>query len=262
MEQQHYHNTYEIHFTVSDNLQFIIEDDFYSAPKGSLFIIHPFVPHMNIIPDDAWYERYILQIHPHVINKINVFPDHDLLTLFEFEKEANFHYFKLSDHEILAYEKLVNRYIGSSRKHGAEESIFKKIALMEVLHYLLHKKKNTHLIEAPNIQSEQYNLVKEISLYIKKHLHMNLSMKKISEEFFVSESTIGRYFKKYFGTTISQYIISQRIYFAQKLLKKNIPVFIVCEQSGFVNYHHFIRTFKKYVGVTPKQYALQYRHNI
>ena len=63
----HFHDHYEIHFTLSYNVKFIIEDTIYYVPRGSIFAIQRFVPHITAVPDDAWFERYTVHIKPEIM---------------------------------------------------------------------------------------------------------------------------------------------------------------------------------------------------
>src|SRR5699024_8846702 len=86
MEHQHFHDSYELHFTVSDNLKFTVNDDLFWAPKGSVFIIDPFTPHRSVVPEGVWFERYTVHIKPYVLKKLNTFPGYELLDLFTTKK--------------------------------------------------------------------------------------------------------------------------------------------------------------------------------
>lgn len=260
MECQHFHDSYEVHFTVSDNLKFIIDNELYEAPKGSVFIIDSFVPHMTLVPDGAWFERYTIHIKPEVLEELNTFSDYDLVELFDFKEMGNACHIKLDQHGILMFESLLSRQIDYLRADYFGAEVFQKLTLTEILFYLLRMRKEGVSQQAHGVSDENYKLAKKIIDYILDNLELDLNLDVISSTFFRSKSTINRIFKQYCGTTVNQFISSRRIYRACELLKENIPVFIVCEKSGFTDYNHFIRVFKKYVGITPKQYALQHLH--
>lgn len=258
MEKQHFHNSYEVHFTVSDNLKFIINGELYWAPKGSVFIIHPFIPHMSIVSDGEWFERYTVHIKSDVIEDLNAFSGYNLVDLFNSNEMGIVNHIKLNQEGILIFESLLNRLINYSREDYFAADVFQKLALTEVLFYLLRMKKEGVFHEANSVNDENYKLVKLIMNHINENLALNLNLDVISDTFYRSKSTINRIFNKYSGTTVNQYITSRRIYRASELLKSSMPVFLVCEQSGFTDYNHFIRTFKKFIGITPKQYALNH----
>lgn len=141
MEYQHFHDSYELHFTVSDNLKFIINDEMYLAPKGSVFIINPFVPHMNVVPDGAWFERYTVHMKPDVIKELNVFSGYDLSELFNFTEMSNAHHIKLNQEGMATLEDLLNRQINYLREDYFGADVFQKVSLIEVLFFLLRMKK-------------------------------------------------------------------------------------------------------------------------
>lgn len=258
MEHQHFHNTYELHFTVSDNLKFIVDDELFWAPKGSVFIIDPLIPHMSVVADGVWFERYTVHIKPHIIKELNTFPGYDLYDLFNSNESKNVNHIKLNQEGIIVFEKILNRLINYSREDYFAADVFQRLTLTEVLFYLSRMKKEGVFHKASSVNDENYKLVRRIMKYINENLESDLNLDVISDTFFRSKSTINRIFKRYSGTTVTQYTTSRRIYRARDLLKENIPVFSVCERSGFTDYNHFIRTFKRFIGMTPKQYALQH----
>lgn len=258
MEHQHYHDSYEIHFTVSHKLKFIINDELFWAPKGSVFIIDPLIPHMSVVADGVWFERYTVHIKSNIIKELNTFSGYNLFDLFNTKESDKVNHIKLNQEGILIFENLLNRLINYSREDYFGADVFQKLSLTEVLFYLLRIKKEGVNHEANNANDENYNLVRKIMNYIIDNLESDLNLDVISDKFFRSKSTVNRIFKQYSGTTVTQYITSRRIYRSCELLKENIPVFTACERSGFSDYNHFIRTFKKYIGITPKQYTLQH----
>ena len=86
-------------------------------------------------------------------------------------------------------------------------------------------------------------------------MQKDLNLDYLSSEFAVSKYHLERLFKESTGVSIRKYIITRRIMMARRLLEKNNCVTEVCDQVGFNNLSHFIRTFKKIVGVPPKQYS-------
>jgi len=93
--------------------------------------------------------------------------------------------------------------------------------------------------------------------FIQLHLAENLSLDRLSEEFYLNKYHLGQLFKRATGFTINEYVIHRRILRARELLKRKLPVQQVGEAVGFRNNSHFIRTFKKLLGVPPKQYQLR-----
>lgn len=72
----------------------------------------------------------------------------------------------------------------------------------------------------------------------------------------VSVKTAENSFKKAYGTTIHQYILSKKIAKAkfQILNFPDIKLYEIAENLGFYNEFHLSKVFKKIVGVSPAQY--------
>ena len=258
MEFPHFHSHYELHFTLSYNLKFIIENTIFHVPKGSVVAIKPYVPHMTVVPDEAWFERYTVHIDPQILKEINCYEGFNLLGLFQSSEFPACH-IKLREKDITIFEKLLDRESECLNHDFYGASVYRKLVLSELLFYLEKVKHESNSDEIQIYNDEYGILAKNIMDYITENITMDLNLDLLSEKFFINKFSLSRIFKEYCGVTVNQYIISRRIYQACELLKNNQPVFQVCEQSGFYDYGHFIRTFKKHVGISPKQYALQFR---
>ena len=98
-------------------------------------------------------------------------------------------------------------------------------------------------------------LISQLKDYISEHFAEHLTLEKISEQFFISKSSLSHIFKKETGLSPIQYIIQRRIGEAQSLLvETSLQIQEIEFRLGFNDSAHFSKMFKKYVGVTPKEY--------
>lgn len=94
----------------------------------------------------------------------------------------------------------------------------------------------------------------------KDFINANLSNDKLSLEMVSSEIGLSSiYFCKLFhkeaGVTFNEYLNSQRIRLAKKMLAEtNKKVFEVCYDAGYSDPKYFNRIFKRTVGITPLEY--------
>lgn len=104
--------------------------------------------------------------------------------------------------------------------------------------------------------SRRDEIVTEIVEYVKNHLHNPmLTIEEISEHVSLSTRYIRQLFKEVFQTTLSDYIMGERINVVKKLLETtDWTVTHIGERSGFQTKSHFFTTFKKATGMTPSQY--------
>lgn len=99
-------------------------------------------------------------------------------------------------------------------------------------------------------------LITTIQNYISKNYHdPDLSLKKISEEFSISESYFSYLFKAETGRNFSEYLEELRMQQAMHLLKDtDTPLSELYIHLGYNNPNSFRRAFKKVYGSSPKAF--------
>lgn len=95
-------------------------------------------------------------------------------------------------------------------------------------------------------------VIEEVRSYIDAHCCEELSLKELSERFYISAAYLGTVFKKEMGCQFTDYVNRKRVERAVELLKTtNLRVYQIVEQVGFKDKNYFMRIFKKYTGMTP-----------
>ena len=99
-------------------------------------------------------------------------------------------------------------------------------------------------------------LISSIQNYISKNYHdPDLSLKKISEVFSISESYFSYLFKAETGRNFSEYLEELRMQQAIYLLKEtDTPLSELYSHLGYSNPNSFRRAFKKVYGSSPKAF--------
>lgn len=95
--------------------------------------------------------------------------------------------------------------------------------------------------------------------YILAHLSENLSRQEIADHVHLSQNHLARLFRQETGSSISDFILQQRMQRAFGLLiNTSLPVGQVAEQVGYENYSYFLTLFRRVSGMTPSQYRKKY----
>ncbi len=95
----------------------------------------------------------------------------------------------------------------------------------------------------------------EVERDITENYMNNLSLKSLSEKYFVNSAYLGQIFKKQFGITFKDYLNNYRIDRAcELLLRSDGKIYEIAEAVGFNNTDYFISRFVLMKGVTPLQY--------
>lgn len=95
----------------------------------------------------------------------------------------------------------------------------------------------------------------KIKRYISDHLCESISLSDISEDMSKTSIYLNSVFKKETGTTIGQYINSEKIRLISELMQnRDLSFKNACESVGIADISYGYRLFKKQMGVTPGKY--------
>lgn len=91
--------------------------------------------------------------------------------------------------------------------------------------------------------------------YIKENLSIQLSVKTLSDNLFVAQTTLSKHFRDEVGVNIGKYIDDIVFESAKKMLiKTDIPIQEISEKFGFCDRFYFSRRFKEKFDFTPYRY--------
>jgi len=94
--------------------------------------------------------------------------------------------------------------------------------------------------------------------YIKENLYSQIEIKTLADKSCMSKATFFRQFKHHFGITPINFIHSERIKEAQKLLRKtNKSISEIGYSLGYTSPSYFTKKFEKTTGTSPKNYRQQ-----
>jgi AraC-like DNA-binding protein len=86
----------------------------------------------------------------------------------------------------------------------------------------------------------------------------HLTLSDVAKELYITPQYLSNVFKAEIDMTFSEYLTSVRLHRAEKLLiETNESITKICENCGYGNFSHFIRTFKKAYGLSPMAYRVE-----
>lgn len=102
-------------------------------------------------------------------------------------------------------------------------------------------------------------VLNEIDKEITEHYMENLSLKNLSEKYYINSAYLGQIFKKQYGSSFKDYLNTYRIDRAAELLiRSDEKIYLVANSVGFNNTDYFISKFVQQKGITPLQYRKQF----
>lgn len=112
----------------------------------------------------------------------------------------------------------------------------------------------------PAPAADEDEVVAQVKAYVHTHLRETISRTDIARKVYLHPDYLSHIFHDRTGTTLSDFILQERVEQAKRLLEANqLSITEVGETVGFSNSSYFGKMFRKYVGCTPKDYRRQSR---
>ena len=108
-------------------------------------------------------------------------------------------------------------------------------------------------------RTETYDKIDEridaINNYIGSNYSQPLSLKSLSNQLYLSEGYLSRFFKKNYGMPFSDYLTNIRLHHAMEdLIYTDLPITKIVYSNGFSNQTVFGKNFKNVYGATPSAF--------
>ena len=102
--------------------------------------------------------------------------------------------------------------------------------------------------------------VQKVMNYVNLNVAEPLPLKSLAAMCFISPSYLSALFKQETGSTLNDYINTQRVNrAAQLLVQNNHTIAAVAEEVGILDVNYFTKIFKKTLGVTPTRYRREHK---
>ncbi len=125
-------------------------------------------------------------------------------------------------------------------------------------HFLNFCLQYTEYIEQLNTPASS-TVITKVEQEVRECYMQNISLKSLSEKYFINSAYLGQLFKKHYGTPFKDYLNTQRISAAaDMLLETGKRVYEISEAVGYQSLDYFISKFVAAKGHTPTQYRKRY----
>ena len=108
-------------------------------------------------------------------------------------------------------------------------------------------------------QNSFQGILNQIDKEISEHYMEKLSLKYLSEKYYINSAYLGQIFKKQYNVSFKDYLNAYRIEKAAELLKRSDDkIYKIAEKVGYNNTDYFINKFVQVKEKTPLQYRKQF----
>ncbi len=100
----------------------------------------------------------------------------------------------------------------------------------------------------------------EVEREVKSNFAENLTLKGLSEKYYVNSAYLGQLFRKQYGCSFKDYLNQTRLDEAARLLvHTDKKIYQVAEETGYHNLDYFVNRFISAKGCTPAKYRRKAR---
>jgi len=250
----HAHDLLEIYIFISGNGSYIVEGTTYSLQPDDILIMRSTEVHkLNISPDES-YERLTIHFSPTLFRKFDT--NDQILEPFFHHPLGQLNQYRPSDFPSEHWRSCLQA-IETYAKANVELDLFiisNLFALLTELCIAFHNRTDKDIMENSN------NVSIELIDYINKNLYNQISLKDISEHFYLSQSQTNRIFKKATGSSVWEYILIKRLLTAKQLIQNGESPLKARSSCGFTDYSSFYRKYKMMFGCSPKDDVTIYKN--
>lgn len=230
---KHLHDFYELYLFLNGNINYIIEDKNYEMKPYRLLLIKPYQYHFPFFKKTEEYGRICMHFRvlndkdmvDNLFNKIKIIDldkSPQLISIFQrllncknlFNKKETFYY----------AESCLTEFILTANKIGFE------------------KQEND-----VNCNS----IIKNVIQYINDNISNKITLKELSQKFYINQNYLSKLFKKDLYVPIVTYIKNKQLLLADNMIKNGIPPTDVYIKCGFNDYSSFYRSYKKMFNCPP-----------
>lgn len=97
--------------------------------------------------------------------------------------------------------------------------------------------------------------IDELKAYIEQHYQENVKLEEIARSLYYADTSyLSKQFKRRYGISFSQYLISVRLKHARQMVMEyghSMSISDIAGAAGFNDYSYFIQMYKKHYGETP-----------
>lgn len=247
----HYHLSCEMVLVCEGEAEFWIDGRRYLASKNSIVFISSYEPHEIRIRQTP-YRRYFAMVQAAELERI--FPTSVLPGIFRNRPAGFSHCVSLQafgDEPERIFARLKDEWESSApyAQHMVKN-------LLEQLLILVYRACPQNFTALENNTGSR---IRDIQQYIEQHFAENLKISQIAQDFYINHSYLTHVFKQQVGYSPKQYILLNRLSYAQELLETTqLQVSQIAYRCGFGDVNNFIRAFKSYSGLSPNQFRQQH----
>ena len=262
MDVFHWHDFMELSYIRKGTGLYEIENKIFNVQEGDIIIVNNIEKHRVTYQKNSILYETVIHFSPDFIwSRDNGSFDYNYLSLFMYDGKKFNNKPQLDKESSLIVKGMISELIDEfCSKRPYFELIIKARLLMIIALILRQFKANCVDDEAFAKKVKNIKRLEAIINYINENYFNDLSLSRISGEFFMNPSYFSEYFKKNIGISFNEYVTRVRITKSIEMMEGGSQkISTVAFDVGFNSLASFYSAFKKITGFTPGEYTWKYR---
>lgn len=246
----HSHPQYEIFYLVSGEVYYHIAGQTYHVSKGDVLLLNAFTSHsLEVLPVED-YERYVVEFDIDNIPSLNgITPIADF---FNSHSPIMFLSKEVVDRTMIisTLERMESLLINVN-KYTNHYLLSYIINLVTQIAETLEQEEGLQIL--PTLETNSSEIyINKATQYISANISEKITIDDIANSIHLSRSYLQHLFKDVVGTSISDYIVHQKMYAANFMLANGKSLQDTAAALGYTYYSTFSAQYKKLFGKPPK----------
>jgi AraC-like DNA-binding protein len=250
----HIHDWYELVYIYSGKGTFFIDQTFYDAVPGDIFLIPGNTIHRSFPDTNNPKTSTALFFNASLVHSPPLGDPFSYLRCFEQAKRRKA--YKLSSATTEEKQQIVDLIDHIHTEDSDKLSGYRLAILLHLQHILLLLGRTlASSEEGQTVSSSAPSWMTAVLTYIDEHPGSPLGLSMLAKRASVTPAHFSRVFKKLTSMNVTEYVTTKRIIRAKELLmESDANIAEIAELCGFESLPHFHRMFKKRTGMTPSHY--------
>lgn len=249
----HLHDWYELVFIYTGKGTFFIDQTFYDAVPGDVFMIPGNTIHRSFPDPEDPKTSTALFFNASLVHNPPLGDSFSYLRCFEQAKRRKAYKLSAGADE---KRQLVMLIESIHMEETNKQPGYRQAILLQLQQILLLLGRTINPSDADQAVSTALpSWMTGILTYIDEHPGSPLGLAQLAKQASVTPAHFSRAFKKLTGLNVTEYVTTKRIIRAKDLLiETDANISDIAERCGFESLPHFHRMFKKLTGMTPAHY--------
>lgn len=236
IDDSHIHSCVEVYVNLSGDVSFLVQNEMLSILHGDVVFTRANEYHHCIYHKACMHEHFCFWLDESFVKEY-------LGGLFQ----SGVHHLRLP---VKQKEELVKLFFELKDAISDEKRVRESARVFQIFDMLETHVQHAEAVKTDVLPAQMQKILDEIG----ERFAEITGAADLAERFFISPSTLNRWFFKYLHVSPKAYLVGVRLSAAKRMLDEGKSVTSVCFDCGYCDSSHFIRAFKNKFSITPGRY--------